>query len=56
VKRELAGKTLTQKTLKKEREGAVRTLLAADFVTAFRGWYERCEKCMRIASGYVGKK
>ncbi len=31
-----AGKTLTQETLEKEWEGAVRTLSTADFVTAFR--------------------
>jgi hypothetical protein len=37
VKRELAGKTLTKETLKKEWEGAVRTLSAADFSTAFSG-------------------
>jgi hypothetical protein len=36
VKRELAGKTLAQETHKKEWEGAVRTLSAADFATAFR--------------------
>jgi histone-lysine N-methyltransferase SETMAR len=55
VKRELAGKTLTQETLKKAWEGAVRTLSAADFATAFRRWYERCEKCIDIAGGYVEK-
>jgi histone-lysine N-methyltransferase SETMAR len=48
VKREL-----TQETLKKEWEGVVRTLLAADFATAFRRWYERCKKCVNIAGGYV---
>jgi hypothetical protein len=55
VKRELAGKSLTQDTLKKTWEGAVRTLLAADFATAFRCWYEHCEKCVNIAGGYVEK-
>ncbi len=63
VKRELASKTLTQETLKKAWEGAVRTsqgggrqnLSAADFVTAFRRWYERCEKCVNIAGGYIEK-
>ncbi len=55
VKRELAGKTLTQETLKKEWEGAFRTLSAADFATAFRCWYERCEKCINIAGGCVEK-
>jgi hypothetical protein len=37
VKRELASKTLTQETLKKEWEGAVRTLSGANFATAFIG-------------------
>ncbi len=56
VKRELAGKALTQETLKKEWEGAViRTLSVADFATAFRRWYERYEKCVNIAGGYVEK-
>jgi histone-lysine N-methyltransferase SETMAR len=55
VKRELAGKTLTQDTLKKEWEGAVRTILAADFATVFRRWYKRCEKCVNIAGGYIKK-
>jgi hypothetical protein len=36
VKRELAGYTLTQKTFKKEWEGPMRNLLAADFATAFQ--------------------
>jgi hypothetical protein len=44
MKRELAGKTLTQETLKKEWEGAVITLSAVDFATSFRHWYKRCEK------------
>ncbi len=43
VKRELAGKTLTQEILEEVWEGAVRTLSVADFTTAFRSWYE----CMR---------
>jgi hypothetical protein len=60
VKRELAGKTLTQETLKKAWEGAVRTLSAADlsaadFATAFRRWYKCCEKCVNIAGGYIEK-
>jgi histone-lysine N-methyltransferase SETMAR len=55
VKRELAGKTVTQGTLKKVLEGAVRTLSAADFAKAFRRWYERCEKCVDIAGRYVEK-
>jgi hypothetical protein len=42
VKKELSGLTLTQKTLKKEWEGVVRNLKAADFATAFRQWHEQC--------------
>jgi hypothetical protein len=36
-------------------EGSVKTLSAPDFATAFRRWYEHCEKCFRIADGYVEK-
>jgi hypothetical protein len=55
VKRELACLTLTQETFKKELKGAVRTLLAADFATAFRRWYKRCKKCVNIAGSYIEK-
>jgi histone-lysine N-methyltransferase SETMAR len=55
VKRELAGLTLNQKTFKKEWKEAVRTLLAADFATAFSRWYERCKKCVSIAGSYMEK-
>jgi hypothetical protein len=55
VKRELAGLTLTQETFKKEWEGAVRSIAAADFAEAFRRWYERHEKCVAIGGGYVEK-
>jgi hypothetical protein len=55
VKRELAGKTLTQETLKKEWERVVRTLSAENLATAFRRWYEHCEKRINIAGGYVKK-
>jgi histone-lysine N-methyltransferase SETMAR len=57
VKRELAGLTLTQDTFKKEWEGAVRSITAksADFVEAFRRWFQRHEKCISIGGGYVEK-
>jgi histone-lysine N-methyltransferase SETMAR len=42
VKRELSGLTLTKETFM-EWEGAARALMAANFATAFRQWYERCE-------------
>lgn len=55
VKSVLAGKTLTAQTFKKEWEGAVRTLSAADFADAFQQWYRRCEKCVNIDGSYVEK-
>jgi hypothetical protein len=55
VKRELAVLTLTKETFKKEWEGAARTMKAADFTTAFRRWYERCERCIDIVWFYIEK-
>ncbi len=55
VIKNLPSKTLTQETLKKEWEGAVRTLSGANFATAFSQWYERCGKCVRIPGRYVEK-
>jgi histone-lysine N-methyltransferase SETMAR len=55
MKRELADKTLTKETLKKEWEGVVRTLSAADFTLAFRWWYDCRKKCVNIAGGSVQK-
>jgi histone-lysine N-methyltransferase SETMAR len=55
VKKELAGLTLTRESFKKDWEGAVRTLLAADFAEAFRQWIRHCEKCVEIGGGYVEK-
>ena len=55
VKKELAGLTLTPTTFKKSWEGAVRTITEEGFATAFRQWYERCQKCVRIAGDYVEK-
>ncbi len=48
VKKELAGLTLTREIFKKEWEGAVRTLTAADFAEAFQQWYRPCEKCIAV--------
>jgi hypothetical protein len=48
VKRELASLTFTQETYKKEWERAVRSLLAGNFATAFRRWYEHCEKYVNV--------
>jgi histone-lysine N-methyltransferase SETMAR len=55
VKKELAGLTLTRESFKKDWEGAMRTLSAADFAEAFRQWICRCEKCVEIGGGYVEK-
>jgi len=55
VKEELAGLTLTQQSLKKTWEGVTRGITAEEFAAAFRRWYERCEKCVKIGGGYVEK-
>ncbi len=55
VKKELAGLTLTRESFKKDWEGAVRTLSAADFAEVFRQWFRRCKKCVNIGGGYVEK-
>jgi histone-lysine N-methyltransferase SETMAR len=46
VKEELAGRSLDEGTLKKTWEGVTRNNAAEEFATAFRWWYERCEKCV----------
>jgi hypothetical protein len=38
-----------QETLKKEWKRAVRTLSTGNFDMAFRQWYERCKKFVKIA-------
>jgi hypothetical protein len=55
VKNELAGLKLMRETFKKEWEGAVRTLMAADFAKGFQQWYCCCEKCIVIGGSYVEK-
>jgi histone-lysine N-methyltransferase SETMAR len=55
VKKELAGLTLTRESFKKDWEGAVMTLSAADFAKAFQQWFRRCEKCVAIGGRYVEK-
>jgi histone-lysine N-methyltransferase SETMAR len=55
LKMQLAGLTLTQDTFKNTWEGVIRTLSKEDFATAFRRWYERCEKCIEIGGNYVEK-
>jgi [histone H3]-lysine36 N-dimethyltransferase SETMAR len=55
VKEELSGLTLSQESLKKTWEGVIRTIADEEFAVAFRRWYERCQKCIRIGGGYVEK-
>jgi len=55
VKRELAGKNLTQETFKNTWEGVLKTINKDDFAAAFSSWYRRCEKCVDIGGGYVEK-
>jgi histone-lysine N-methyltransferase SETMAR len=55
VKDELAGVTLDHSSLKKEWERVTRGISADQFATAFRRWYERCQKCIDIGGGYVKK-
>jgi histone-lysine N-methyltransferase SETMAR len=50
VKEELAGQSLDEGTLKMTWERVVRSIAAEEFATAFRRWYERCEKCVRIGT------
>jgi hypothetical protein len=55
VKDELAGVTLDHSSLKKEWDGVTRSICVNEFTTVFRQWYERCQKCIDIDSGYVEK-
>ncbi len=55
VKEELAGVTLDHSTLKKEWEGVTTSISADEFATAFRRWFEQCQKCIEIGGGYVEK-
>jgi hypothetical protein len=53
MKDELAGVTLDHSSLKKEWKGVTRSISAHEFATAFRRWYERCQKCIDIRGRYV---
>jgi histone-lysine N-methyltransferase SETMAR len=55
VKEELAGVRLTPETIKTAWEGVVRGIAAEEFAVAFRRWFDRCNKCIRINGGYVEK-
>ena len=55
VKELLAGRRLTQETIKTTWEGVLRLVSKDEFATAFQRWYERCDKCIRIGGNYVEK-
>ncbi len=55
VNKDLEGLTLTSKTFMKVWEGALRTLMVADFAEASHQWYRRCENCITIGSNNVEK-
>jgi hypothetical protein len=46
---------LDHSTLKKEWEGEERNITAEKFANAFRWWYQGCQKCIKIGTGYVEK-
>ncbi len=55
LKEAMAGTTLDQDSLKTASEGVIRTITADNFATAFRWWFERVEKCVRIGGNFVEK-
>jgi hypothetical protein len=55
VKEQLAGLHLTQESLKSVCEGVTHTIAEEKFATAFRRYYERNEKYVRIQDKYVKK-
>jgi histone-lysine N-methyltransferase SETMAR len=55
VKEQLVGLTLVQNKITKTWEGVTRAIAPEEFVTTFRRWYERCQKCVEISSDYVKK-
>jgi histone-lysine N-methyltransferase SETMAR len=55
VKEKLASLHLTQESLKSPWEGVTHTIAEDKFATAFRRWYERSKKCVRIKGEYVVK-
>jgi hypothetical protein len=55
VKEELASLHLTQESLKSTWEGVMRTIAEDEFPAAFRRWFQRYKKCIRISGDYVEK-
>ena len=56
VKQQLAGLSLTQESLKKTWGGVSRTIIVDEFAAAFRRWFERSKKCVRIGGIPLSKK
>ena len=56
AKKQLAGLSLTQESLKKTWGGVSRTIIVDEFAAAFRRWFERSKKCVRIGSIPLSKK
>jgi hypothetical protein len=55
MKKELDDLSLDKDSLKKTLELVIKTITTDEFATAFRRWFERCEKCIQIDSGYFEK-
>ena len=55
-KQQLAGLSLTQESLKKTWGGVSRTIIVDEFAAAFRRWFERSKKCVRIGGIPLSKK
>jgi len=53
VNEELSGLTLSQESLNNTSVGVIRTIAEEEFAVASRRRFERCQKCIRIDSGYV---
>jgi [histone H3]-lysine36 N-dimethyltransferase SETMAR len=55
VKEQLSGLHLDQDSLKTTWEGVTKIIAKEEFAAAFRRWYKRCKKCVRIGGDYVEK-
>ena len=55
VEEQLAGLSFAQESLKKTLVGVSRTITIETFDAAFRRWFERREKCVRIGGDHVKK-
>ena len=55
AKQQLAGLSLTQKSLKKTWGGVSKTITAEDVAAAFCHWFEWSKKCVRMGGDHVEK-